>query len=107
MILQSQRYIFGVFCELEIDYSYQPKEYDTGTPESIEIEEIWILGFYPEGCQSQAVRRGDYVSINAKCDLTEISDMDYSEVTRECLEHYKADLAEAFLEAQLAAREDF
>ena len=90
-MLTTQRHILGLYCEIEVAYSFDADERGT----FVELDEVWILGYYPEGCESSAVRRSDYVSINAKADIRYLTDAEIDDLKAECVDHAEARAAEA------------
>jgi hypothetical protein len=85
-----QRHMYGLFCEIELIYSTDADERGP----YVNLEEVWILGHYPEGCNSSAAGRGDYVSINAKADIGYLTSAEYEDLEAACLAHVKACAAE-------------
>jgi hypothetical protein len=73
--ITTQMWLTGIRWEVEIHFDYQPEERDTGIPEGIELEQVWLLGYYPE----DSAKRGDYVGTNIKCDLRELTPADLSD----------------------------
>lgn len=55
----------GVLWEVEIEFNFWGAEPDTGINENIELNRVWLLGFYPE----QNASRRDYVHTNIRVDL--------------------------------------
>lgn len=68
-----QLWFFGILWETEIGYIYHPAEADTGAGEELEITEVWIGGYYPEGYGKT------YVPLNIKSRVGELSDEEYAE----------------------------
>ena len=91
-MLTTQRHLLGLYCEIEVAYSFDADERGT----FVELDEVWILGYYPEGCESSAVRRSDYVSINAKADIRYLTDAELEDLKSDCRAHAKARAMEAF-----------
>lgn len=73
--ITTQTYRLGVRWEVEIHFDYQPEEHDTGIPEGIDLEQVWLLGHYPE----DSAKRGDYVGTNIKVDLNELTPLELAE----------------------------
>ena len=92
-MLTTQRHLLGLYCEIEVAYSFDANEYG----HYLEIDEVWILGFYPEGCESAAVERGDYVGLNSKADIRYLTAAETADLEAACLAHAKEQAAEAFL----------
>ena len=67
--ITTQMYLTGIRWEVEIHFDYQPEEDDTGMAEGIDLEQVWLLGHYPE----HTAKRGDYVGVNIKCDIDEMT----------------------------------
>ena len=70
-----QVWFYGVLWDIEIHYDYDPEEPETGTGEFLEITDVWVTGFYPEGYG----KLGQYVPVNAKSRLNELSEEEYAE----------------------------
>jgi hypothetical protein len=77
---ETQIYALGVYWHIEVSYSAFPEEPDTNTPERIEIEDLWILGAYPEGCESPA----DYESVRYRADIGYLENQEQQELIRRC-----------------------
>ena len=92
-MLTTQRHLLGLYCEIEVAYGFDANEHGA----YVELEEVWILGYYPEGCESAAVDRGDYVGINAACDIRYLTAAETADLEAACLAHVKEQAAEAFL----------
>jgi hypothetical protein len=60
-VLQTQMHIFGVLWEVEIHFSVDRADPDTGLDRQIYIEEFWMLGYYPEVQVGGQYRKGDYI----------------------------------------------
>lgn len=89
-VFETQIYALGVYWHIEVSYSAFPAEPDTNTPEHIEIEDLWILGVYPEGCESSdAVDRLDYESVRMKCDTSYLEPDELQTLNRRCENHFK------------------
>jgi hypothetical protein len=84
-MLTTQRHLLGLYCEIEVAYSFDADERGT----FVELDEVWILGYYPEGCESDSVRRSDYVSINAKADIAYLTSAEIEDLEAACLAHAK------------------
>ena len=91
-MLTIQRHLLGLYCEIEVAYGFDANEHGA----YIEIEEVWILGYFPEGCESAAVKRGDYVSIHAKADIRYLTDAETADLEAACLAHAEALAAETY-----------
>ena len=91
-MLTTQRHLLGLYCEIEVAYSFDANEYG----HYLEIDEVWILGYYPEGCESAAVDRGDYVGLNAKADIRYLTAAETADLEAACLAHAKALADEAY-----------
>ena len=85
-----QRHIYGLYCEMELHYQMDADERGS----FVELKEVWILGHYPEGCNSRAAHRGDYVSINAKVDIGYMTSAELEDLEAACYAHAKACAAE-------------
>ena len=86
-VFETQIYALGVYWHIEVSYSAFPEEPDTNTPERIEIEDLWILGAYPEGCESAAVSRNDYDPCRIRADIGYLEPTEYDELMRRCKRH--------------------
>ena len=67
--VETQIWIGGVLWEVEIEFWHQPDEDSTGMVESIDINKVWLLGFYPEGRSNFR----EYVAVNVRVNLRECS----------------------------------
>lgn len=91
-------YALGVYWHAEVTYDFHPGDPDTNIADDIEITELWLIGCYPEGCESAAVDRNDYESVRIKADLDYLEPQESTELTRRCQEHYNK-WVEGWLEA--------
>lgn len=92
----TQVHLLGVFCEIEIDYNISPADEDVGVGEGLELNSVYILGIYPEGMDSPAVKRREYVYLNAKADLDYLTLEEYNTIESTCYAHDQKVLAEAW-----------
>ena len=92
----TQFHLLGVYCEIEVDYDVDPADSSVGLAENINLRSVYILGIYPEGCESRAVRTQDYVYLNAKADLGYLSLTERNALLGRCDEHLEARKQEAF-----------
>jgi hypothetical protein len=92
----TQFHLLGVYCEIEVDYTVDPADPSVGLNETAHLQSVYILGIYPEGCESRAVRTRDYVYLNAKADLGYLTLEEMNTLENECYEHLEARKQEAF-----------
>ncbi len=92
----TQFHLLGVYCEIEVDYDVDPADPSVGLAENINLRSVYILGIYPEGCESRAVRSRDYVYLNAKADIDYLTLEEMNTLETECYEHLEARKQEAF-----------
>ena len=71
-IANVQMYLLGTLWEVEVEFTYDPAEDSTGLAESIYIDQVWLLGYYPEGSGNTK----DYVACHIKADLQCMSNTD-------------------------------
>ena len=89
MILTTQFHLLGVYHEIEVYFTVEPCDPGSGTPETVELQEITLLGFYPEGCDSPSVRRNDYVYLGARADLNYLTLEEVNTLEDACYAHLK------------------
>ncbi len=65
--INCRMWISGILWEVEIGFCFNRAEPSTGLCEGVDVESVWLLGFYPE----QNASKRDYVSVNIKVDLEE------------------------------------
>jgi hypothetical protein len=92
----TQFHLLGVYCEIEVDYTVDAADPSVGLNETAHLQSVYILGIYPEGCESRAVRTRDYVYLNAKADLGYLTLEEMNTLENECYEHLEARKQEAF-----------
>jgi len=94
---ETKIYALGVYWHAEVTYNFCPGDPDTNIPDDIEITDLWLLGCYPEGCESRAVDRNDYESVRIKCDVDYLEPEEVGDLTGRCYEH-NAELYQSALE---------
>jgi len=73
---ETQIYALGVYWQAEVTYTLD---------ETIDVADVWLLGCYPEGCEStRAVDRNDYDPYRVRADIGYFSDAEYQEILRRC-----------------------
>ena len=72
---ETQIYALGVYWQAEVTYTLD---------ETIDVTDVWLLGCYPEGCESAAVSRNDYDPYRVRADIGYFSDAEYQEILRRC-----------------------
>lgn len=73
---ETQIYALGVYWQIEVKYNL-----DSG----IDVTDVWLLGCYPEGCEStRAVDRNDYDPYCVRTDIGYFSQAEYQEILRRC-----------------------
>jgi len=80
-----KRHICGLLCEMELHYSHGIDTTEDG--EFVDLNEVWILGYFPEGVLARAAGIGDCVNINAKADLHCLSDAELQDLEAACHAH--------------------
>jgi hypothetical protein len=66
----TELYLLGTLWEVEIEFSYDPAEPDVGLAERVYVDNVWLLGYAPEG-------DGKYIACHIKADLKCMSPADY------------------------------
>jgi len=89
----TQVYRFGMILEIEIFFTHHPSHF--GNCDSYDLNEVWVLGHYPDGDQSDAFRRGDYVPVIIKLKVEELSEDDIKEINWACAAHVERLIKEA------------
>ena len=84
---ETQIYALGVYWHAEITFSVDPGDFSTNLPMTVDITDVWLLGCYPEGCESAAVRRNDYDSLRVRGDIGYISGSEMADLESRCWEH--------------------
>ena len=77
-------YALGVYWHAEVTYDFHFGDPDTNIADDIEITALWLIGCYPEGCESAAVDRDDYESVRIKCDLGYLEPAESADLLRRC-----------------------
>ena len=73
---ETQIYALGVYWQAEVTYTLD---------ETIDVTDVWLLGCYPEGCESSRdVDRNDYDPYRVRADIGYFSDAEYQEILRRC-----------------------
>lgn len=84
---ETKIYALGVYWHCEVTYdatSYNFREND------IEITDLWLLGCYPEGCESTAaVDRNDYEPVRIKADVGYLEPTEYRDLVSRCQKHFE------------------
>jgi len=87
---ETKIYALGVYWHAEVTYNFCAGDPDTNIADDIEITDLWLLGCYPEGCESRAVDRNDYESVRIKADLGYLEPEEIKELIRRCQDHNAA-----------------
>ena len=75
---ETQIYALGVYWQAEVTYALD---------ETIDVTDVWLLGCYPEGCESAAVSRNDYDPCRIRADIGYLEPTEYDELMRRCKRH--------------------
>ena len=75
-MFELQMTLLGLSVMVEVSYTVDADERGT----FIELDEVWILGFYPEGLNS----RNDYAPLMAKCNISALTKAEHDELLGEC-----------------------
>ena len=75
---ETQIYALGVYWQTEVTYTLD---------ETIDVTDVWLLGCYPEGCESAAVNRNDYDPCRIRADIGYLEPTEYDELMRRCKRH--------------------
>ena len=76
---ETQIYALGVYWQAEVTYTFD---------ETIDVTDVWLLGCYPEGCEStRAVDRNDYDPYRVRADIGYLEPTEYDELMRRCKRH--------------------
>lgn len=67
---ETQLYLLGTLWEVEIEFSYDPAEPDVGLAERVYVDNVWLLGYAPEGDNK-------FIACHIKADLKCMSPADY------------------------------
>ena len=81
---ETKIYALGVYWHAEVTYNFCPGDPDTNISDDIEITDLWLLGCYPEGCESRAVDRNDFESVRIKADLGYLEPAESADLLRRC-----------------------
>ena len=92
----TQFHLLGVYCEVEVDYEVDPADPSVGLAETVNLNSVYILGYYPEGCESRSVIKRDYDYLNAKADLNYLTLEEMNTLESECYQHLETLKQEAF-----------
>lgn len=87
----TEMYLLGTYWRVEIDFSYDPPEPDVGLSETIYIDQVWLLGYYPEKAGGS-----DYVPCHIKCDMQCMNKEDIESLEEACHEFIETAAREAF-----------
>lgn len=78
---ETKLYLLGTYWCVEIEFSYDPADPDVGLAENVYVENVWLLGYYPEQDGKE------YVACHIKADLQCMSSHDY-EMCEEAVHDY-------------------
>jgi hypothetical protein len=81
---ETKIYALGVYWHAEVTYCFYPGDHNANVADDIEITDLWLLGCYPEGCESRAVDRNDYESVRIKADLDYFEPAESADLLRRC-----------------------
>jgi hypothetical protein len=87
-----QMYLLGTLWEVEVEFTYDSAEDSTGLAEHIDIDTVWLLGYYPEG----SGKAKDYIPCHIKADLQCMSNADNAALTAEVEQFIAEQAREAF-----------
>lgn len=73
---ETQMHALGVYWQAEVTYTV-----DDG---GIDVTDIWLLGCYPEGCESAAVKRNNYDAFRVRADIGYLEPAEYEQILRHC-----------------------
>ena len=90
--INCRMWISGILWEVEIGFCFNRAEPSTGLCEGVDVESVWLLGFYPE----QNASKRDYVSVNAKVDLAECTPNELVEFESAVNDYISKQAREAF-----------
>ncbi len=87
---ETQMHALGVYFQVEVTFQFDGGDPSTNVPSTVDITDIWLIGCYPEGCESRAVDRNDYESVRIKADVGYLKFAEYAELIRRCQDHNAA-----------------
>ncbi len=88
----TQLYLLGTLWKVEIEFTYDPSDPLSNVADNIEINEVWLLGYYPEG----SGKTDDYVACHIKADLQCFNRADDDACEEAVREYIEAAAREAF-----------
>jgi len=95
-MLTTQIILCGVAFEAEVEYTATAGDDDTGLAPMIILNNVHLLGYYPEGINSRSAQKGDYVYLNVKCDLHYLTLEEEQTLEDACWKHLQDLKAEAW-----------
>jgi len=85
----TELYLLGTLWEVEIEFSYDPAEPDVGLAECVYIDEVWLLGYAPEGDNK-------FIACHIKADIQCMSKTDFETCEQAVHEYIRTAAREAF-----------
>lgn len=80
-MFEHQTTVLGLAVEVEVSYHFDVDE----RGRFVELDEIWILGYYPEGLESPAAQRNEYVPMMVKCDISSLTKAEHCHLIDLCV----------------------
>jgi hypothetical protein len=84
---ETQMHALGVYFQIEVTFEFHAGDPSANVADTVVIVDVWLLGAYPEGCESVAVRRNDYVAIRERAEIGYISESEMADLESRCWEH--------------------
>lgn len=84
---ETQIYALGVYFQVEVTFEFHGGDASTNVPPTVDIIAIWLLGCYPEGCESAAVKRNDYVAARECADIGYLRQSELDDLESRCWKH--------------------
>ena len=95
-MLTTQIILCGVAFEAEVEYTVTAGDDDTGLAPMMILNNVHLLGYYPEGINSPSAQKGDYVYLNVKSDLNYLTLEEQQTLEDACWSHHQDWKAEAW-----------
>ena len=84
---ETQMHALGVYFQVEVTFQFAGGDPSTNVPSTVDISDVWLIGCYPEGCESAAAQRNDYVAIRERADIGYLQQSELDDLESRCWEH--------------------
>ena len=84
---ETQMHALGVYFQVEVTFQFDGGDPSTNVPSTVDINDVWLIGCYPEGCESAAAQRNDYVAIRERADIGYLQQSELDDLELRCWKH--------------------